>query len=921
MSKRSKVDDIKYYLIRNSTKQQKLTLHFLTRIACLFFVIAIVQQKAIAQTLGINTTGAIPDSSAMLDILSSNKGLLIPRVSLLSTTDTTTITNPATSLLVYNTNVSMTAGGLGFWYWNGTAWVQAIGPVGSTGATGSTGSTGSTGNVGFTGATGYTGSTGATGAAGSLNAWGLLGNASTVAVTNFIGTTDAIDFRIRTNNTEKVSVTSAGNVGVNVTAPLSTVQIGNLNSGTAEPTFHGQLALQATPASSEATGGLEFKTFATGGYGWKLTGTVDAYNGFIIANRSNSATWSDRFYIKQTGEVGIGTSAPTNKLSVTPAQYNTGTASQALTIVTGVGTTWTSSMVGSQLVYANGVSGGIITAFGSTTSVTVSTSQTIVSQAYNISYSGLQVTSNGLIGAGTTDVSSYLHNTQGPYYSGLTVKNNVGASSWNLALTSGNGVSPIMIFSPQNSNNRAVLTGAISSSMTDGTLGNESGNLLFYTKPKIITGGQGYFNEKMRITGLGYVGIGTIAPASILSVTPRQYSIGTAAQALTAVTGTGTTWTSAMVGSQLVYADGTDGGTITAFTDVTHITVSSSQTVSPTQSYIIGYTGLQVSNIGYVGIGAINPATKLEIAQLGQTAGVYGDGATAIKINVTNDASSIYGGIVWKESNSGGTEAFGIYPVRSGGANQLYFTNNQVPTLVMNNDKVGIGTAAPGQLLHIEQGTTGAGLTMRSFSTTIANTNSISLLKGASNTKATYTATGTGDVLGEVIAYGSDASNSPSNVATKIEFVQSAGAGAANIPADILFSTGTNAAAATERMRVTSSGNLGIGTTTPNSTLQVNGALSLPIVNVTGNYTVLSTDHTIYVSGGTDSVTTTVTLPTLVTGRIYVIKNASLGDVSLVGTIDSTSNLTISAAAMSPPQAITVQGLGGAIGWVVISRQ
>ncbi len=49
--------------------------------------------------IGTNT----PDASAKIDITSSNKGLLIPRIALISTTDATTIPSPATSLLIYNT--------------------------------------------------------------------------------------------------------------------------------------------------------------------------------------------------------------------------------------------------------------------------------------------------------------------------------------------------------------------------------------------------------------------------------------------------------------------------------------------------------------------------------------------------------------------------------------------------------------------------------------------------------------------------------------------------------------------------------------------------------------------------------------------------------------------------------------------------
>ncbi|MHB8262000.1 MAG: hypothetical protein ACYDEC_17210, partial [Bacteroidia bacterium] len=72
-----------------------------------------------AQNVGINSTGATPDPSSLLDINaapSNNKGLLIPRISLASTTDVTTIPTPATSLVVYNTNATMTGGsGVGYY--------------------------------------------------------------------------------------------------------------------------------------------------------------------------------------------------------------------------------------------------------------------------------------------------------------------------------------------------------------------------------------------------------------------------------------------------------------------------------------------------------------------------------------------------------------------------------------------------------------------------------------------------------------------------------------------------------------------------------------------------------------------------------------------------------------------------------------
>ena len=62
-------------------------------------------------------------------------------------------------------------------------------------------------------------------AAAASSDWKLLGNAGTTAGTNFIGTTDAIDFVTKTNNAEVMRATSAGNVGVGTATPTSKLQV------------------------------------------------------------------------------------------------------------------------------------------------------------------------------------------------------------------------------------------------------------------------------------------------------------------------------------------------------------------------------------------------------------------------------------------------------------------------------------------------------------------------------------------------------------------------------------------------------------------------------------------------------------------------------------------------------------------------
>jgi len=72
-----------------------------------------------SQNIGINTTGASPDASALLDISSTNKGVLLPRITLSGTSDVVTIVSATTSLMVYNT-ATISDVTPGYYYWNGT---------------------------------------------------------------------------------------------------------------------------------------------------------------------------------------------------------------------------------------------------------------------------------------------------------------------------------------------------------------------------------------------------------------------------------------------------------------------------------------------------------------------------------------------------------------------------------------------------------------------------------------------------------------------------------------------------------------------------------------------------------------------------------------------------------------------------------
>lgn len=104
-------------------------------------------------SVGIGTSS--PITSSILDLTSTSKGLLIPRM---STAQRNAISSPAQGLLVYDYSLNS------FYFFAGASWSQ-IGAVGA-----------------------------------SSNVWSLTGNAGTNPSTNFIGTTDAQPLLFRVKN-------------------------------------------------------------------------------------------------------------------------------------------------------------------------------------------------------------------------------------------------------------------------------------------------------------------------------------------------------------------------------------------------------------------------------------------------------------------------------------------------------------------------------------------------------------------------------------------------------------------------------------------------------------------------------------------------------------------------------------------------
>ncbi len=94
-----------------------------------------------------------------------------------------------------------------------------------------------------------------------------------------------------------------------------------------------------------------------------------------------------------------------------------------------------------------------------------------------------------------------------------------------------------------------------------------------------------------------------LAVGSNVTMVTSSATAGTAVQSGFAVTGTGTSFSSSMVGGLFTFSGG-QFGTVTAVADGTHLTLDKSQSVGST-TYDIAFSGFTASNTGSVGLQAI----------------------------------------------------------------------------------------------------------------------------------------------------------------------------------------------------------------------------------------------------------------------------------------------------------------------------
>ena len=274
--------------------------------------------------IGTNT----PHASAALEILTTDKGFLAPRVALLSNTDVATIASPATGLMIYNTATAGTSPNAvvpGYYYYSGSKWERLV--VTSPDAT-----------VDFNTANPNTGSptfTPNTPASAdyiyvsSVDASQWFWNGSTY-VTYVAPASTAWNLANTTNdagNNKTANIWRTGNVGIGMNNPTAPLDVqSSLNSA--------YVVTAKFLAPSNITAGnatlLNFGVSATTGNSadWRY---VYQANG-AASNRVDfgmSSYAAPMISYLNSGNVGIGTVAPSTKLHIQGIQSTLGANANA----------------------------------------------------------------------------------------------------------------------------------------------------------------------------------------------------------------------------------------------------------------------------------------------------------------------------------------------------------------------------------------------------------------------------------------------------------------------------------------------------------------------------------------------------------------------------------------------------------------
>jgi len=347
----------------------------------------------------------------------------------------------------------------------------------------------------------------------------------------------------------------------------------------------------------------------------------------------------------------------------------------------------------------------------------------------------------------------------------------------------------------------------------------------------------------MVITSAGNVGIGTSSPGAKLDVRSANIADGTNGGVINAYS---TTAQAANIGGKIDLGGLYDGSNSLSFASVAGRKENS--TSGDWSGYMQFSTRrfgadfverMRIDSSGNVGIGTSSPTYRLDVASGDTTASVgyamrirSNATATAAAIQFTNSAASAQNGLI-RCTDTGETV------IQADGASSLvaFRTNGDERMRINSSGNVGIGTSAPVQKLQVhgsdgndvytrisntDSGTSAGlllGLNGNEEGIVRVETNQ-ALIFGTNNTeRMRITAAGNVGIGTTSPADLLNVSDGTANI--QLKPVGGSSIGFVGLRSNHALGFTTND---TERMRIDSSGNVGIGTSAPSYTLQVNAA-------------------------------------------------------------------------------------------------
>ncbi len=700
------------------------------------------------------------------------------------------------------------------------------------------------------------------------------------------------------------SVTS-GNVGIGTssTSPMSILGISNW----------GVIDVMGNGSNAESSVGFHSSNISKGSPGQWLIGTnigsSSGANNFAILSQGNSI-----MTMQQAGNVGIGTATPAYTLDIS----GTGHISGAVTLSalgTGIvranssGLLSSSTLAGADLPLPSSSSLGGVQSLAPTTSKwinSISTSGvptasqpafTDISGTATVAQGGTgatSLTSNGiLLGGGTGAITATAtgssgqvltsNGTSAPTFQALPSSvSSVGASA---PLASSGGTTPTISLTGTipvangGTGSTAALTpgGLLYSSSTTAsgtTAAGSSGNVLVSNGASAPS-----WTTTLNVTS-GNVGIGTTSPGGELELfnsTQLSSRLNLTGQEFYNAGNSSTSGIAFLLGvnrtnnRQLWIGDSaamTQNSTNAVFRLQTNsgggiVTIDSVGTDGITAKPLaIGNTGANVTLLGNVGIGTTTPNTQFEVASSSGptlTLNNTGDGSATIQFRTLGGYTPSAQIQAADDGNFAGNMMFSTKTTGNSGTNPLAERMR-----ITSTGNVGIGTTSPSGILDVAGG----------------------------NNNAMYVRDGSGGNNGTLRFLNSGGTN----------YIQS-GTSTSNSSAPLVFASMNSG---TPWMTIASTGNVGIGTTSPAYTLDVSG---------TGRFTTSLTAPSHLLTGST-SGTLTMAVPATVTSYSLKWPSAVASSAGQALTSDGSGNLSwttpnsgsVTSVALSAPSFLSVSG-------------